>query len=894
MKKSVVSRLVLFLILCFALLLSPIHSKGATFTVTNTADGPNPGIAGSLRLAINQANANGIPDIINFNIPGAGVQTIYPQSQLPQLTDPAGVLIDGLTQPGASAGANPPSTAILLIEINGSQAGASHGLWITSPNNTIQGLVIDSFEQDGIRIEDTPPPPGTVNNVIYCNFTGTDPSGTQDWGNGTNQLSPWAGIDIVVPPGHTGLVANNLVLNNLSSGNYGEGVGISNCPPGDNYGNIVQFNYLGTDITGMNDLGNDHTGVCISEGAHDNKIDGNLISGNGTEGICIIGWPEEEEHNSRNNIILNNTIGLNVNHSSPLKNDREGISIGHYYGDGPAGGDDWWLGWAHRNVIGPNNTIASNGRSGVMIWENPINSTNADWNIITQNSIYDNGPGAPGYLGIDLDDDMVTPNDLLDPDTGPNEELNFPVIGSAVYAAGNTTVSGSIDIDTGPAQATIEIFKADPDPTGYGEGKTYLGAATPDGLGNWSTVVSGLSPGDYVTATTTDLNQNTSEFSSNYILPYIIVTSPNGGENWQVGSNHNITWTSNGTSGNVHIEYSTNNGSSWSDVIASTTDNGSYSWTIPDTPSDSCLVRVSDTDGNPSDVSDALFTISRPSIAVTSPNGGENWQVGSNHNVTWTSNGTSGNVHIEYSTNNGSNWSDVIASTTDDGSYSWTIPNTPSDSCLVRVSDTDGYPSDISDALFTISLIPPMTVTYPNGGEELYVDSVYNITWTSAGTSGTVKIEYSINSGSTWSDVIASTTDDGSYSWTIPNTPSDSCLVRVSDTDGSPSDESDAVFKISPSSAVPFDKLPEVYSMSVRKIAVSNKLEVIYATPKRASVKLGIYDIKGAKIKEFSEEKPAGFYSREIDMTGKPVGVYFIRIEANGGEFTKTGKFVLM
>jgi hypothetical protein len=91
----------------------------------------------------------------------------------------------------------------------------------------------------------------------------------------------------------------------------------------------------------------------------------------------------------------------------------------------------------------------------------------------------------------------------------------------------------------------------------------------------------------------------------------VTVGSPNGGEDWAAGSVHDITWTSVGTSGTVRIEYSTNNGSSWTDVIASTPDDGAYSWTIPDAPSNSCLVRVTDTDGSPADQSDAVFTISR-------------------------------------------------------------------------------------------------------------------------------------------------------------------------------------------------------------------------------------------------------------------------------------------
>jgi hypothetical protein len=44
--------------------------------------------------------------------------------------------------------------------------------------------------------------------------------------------------------------------------------------------------------------------------------------------------------------------------------------------------------------------------------------------------------------------------------------------------------------------------------------------------------------------------------------------------------------------------------------VEGTQNDGTYLWGIPDTPSDSCLVRVSDSeDGNPSDKSDGFFTI---------------------------------------------------------------------------------------------------------------------------------------------------------------------------------------------------------------------------------------------------------------------------------------------
>lgn len=150
-------------------------------------------------------------------------------------------------------------------------------------------------------------------------------------------------------------------------------------------------------------------------------------------------------------------------------------------------------------------------------------------------------------------------------------------------------------------------------------------------------------------------------------------------------------------------------------------------------------------------------------LNVISPNGGENWQTGSHHNITWTSSETSGTAHIEYSSDNGLSWTDVITSMPDTGAYSWTIPGTPSDSCLIRISDTDGNPSDISDALFTISLVPYITVTSPNGGEVWFGDSTHIIAWISFGTSGNVRIEFLNNDLADWIDVIASTPDTGYY-----------------------------------------------------------------------------------------------------------------------------------
>lgn len=396
---------------------------------------------------------------------------------------------------------------------------------------------------------------------------------------------------------------------------------------------------------------------------------------------------------------------------------------------------------------------------------------------------------------------------------------------------------------------------------------------------------------------TIEIPSDTSDavFEISHPVPAITVTSPNGGEEWLIDSVYNITWTSFATSGGVKIEYSIDNASSWSDVIESMPDTGAYPWTVPDTPSDSCYVRVSDTNQSISDTSDAWFEISpTPIITITNPNGSENFEVDSSFNISWTSENTSGEVRIEYSTDNGSNWSEIIASMPDTGFYPWIVPDTPSDSCLVRITDTIGSPTDISDSLFVIFPHPFITVTNPNGGENWERDSIYNITWISFGTSGEVQIEYSINNGTDWTDIITSMSDTGVYAWTVPETPSDSCMVRVSDTNGLLSDISDDVFTITYPVAVPFPELPEIYSMTAKTVTTGNNLEVKYALPENANIRFEIYDIKGTKIKEFSEEQTPGFYSMEIEMTDKPAGVYILRMEANKNKFTESRKFILV
>jgi hypothetical protein len=196
----------------------------------------------------------------------------------------------------------------------------------------------------------------------------------------------------------------------------------------------------------------------------------------------------------------------------------------------------------------------------------------------------------------------------------------------------------------------------------------------------------------------------------------IVVTSPNGGEGWHADFMKDITWLTMGSVGNVRIEYSIDEGESWIEIAASTENDGGYTWKVPAEASAKCLVRISEADdGEPSDVSDAAFEIwSDPVIVVTSPNGGESWQIGSAKNITWVTAGGVGDVKIDYSTDYGITWTEIIASTENDGSYTWIVPDAASTECMVRISEAeDGDPSDKSDEVFTITAGSTFQISSP-------------------------------------------------------------------------------------------------------------------------------------------------------------------------------------
>ncbi len=230
----------------------------------------------------------------------------------------------------------------------------------------------------------------------------------------------------------------------------------------------------------------------------------------------------------------------------------------------------------------------------------------------------------------------------------------------------------------------------------------------------------GMSPGTYnATINGTSNDPANSAFNVSVTLTVrvpITITSPVSGASWAGGSLQNIVWNYTGAGTTVTFHYSLNAGVTWINggVLNTVSGTNSYGWIVPNYPTSSCRVRLTDSVSPNYAVSSNLFSITAPVsplITVVSPNGGENWVIDSTYNITWTHNLLHPDVMLYYSLNNGSSWNYIATVAASAQSYAWNTPSTTSTQCLVRIVDTlDSYALDVSNNVFSLVIpAPPST-----------------------------------------------------------------------------------------------------------------------------------------------------------------------------------------
>jgi CSLREA domain-containing protein len=379
------------------------------------------------------------------------------------------------------------------IVIQGTSEGNTVGFEVLDGDNVISGNT-----GAGITILSN-------QNLVIGNFIGTDRTG----------LAPLPNLQGIVITGaqdnFIGVIPFFAVFGNVISGNLDDGIAILG---GSN--NTIQGNYIGTNLNGAvaSGMGNGGNGVEVYIGTvpppqnatnntiggpfqdigeiADKQLDKTRSSAQGSaRTLSSAQWLAKVR--ARAQALLSRKVAGAKTKSSGTAldpNPRTGAksnSITPYV----------------LNTSGAN-TIAGNGEDGVRV------SSNGDFNnLISQNSIFSNTG-----LGINLGTDGVTANNSADHATGPNHYQNFPVINSA--DPGTQKINFSIDGTGGTGLPfTIEFFTNDVCDGTNGEGKTFLGSTTVNSGGPFDYVSSNtFTSGQVITATATDSNNNTSEFSA--------------------------------------------------------------------------------------------------------------------------------------------------------------------------------------------------------------------------------------------------------------------------------------------------------------------------------------------------------------------------------------------
>jgi hypothetical protein len=454
------------------------------------------------------------------NVGGAGFVTTYSGGNIIGAPGDAGrnVISGSLVLQGGAG--NVVSNNYLNVNASGTGvitgfASLLPAIDVSGDGNQIFGNLICQADPNGIGIVVN----GGTGNRIYRNSIGLDVTGEV-------ALPVAAGIEVAnvsSPPTDQTLIGGvtpgdgNVIAAKL------EGIWVQ---AGTN--SVIQGNLIGTNATGSVALaGPDAIGIRID--AFGTLVGGtdpgarNVISGN-RGGIIVSGGSMP-----LNAVIQGNYIGVDRANLHALPNTQTGIQTLSTSGETSIGG-----------LPGAGNVIANSSEFGVLI--------SGHNNTVKYNSIHSNG------IGISLDGtDYPLANDPCDTDEGPNHWQNDPVLTSAVSdVAGNkTTVQGTLN-SAPNTQFSIQFFKNTAcDPSGYGQGANFLDqiVVTTDGSCNATfsrDITPFLAPGMILTATATDPNGNTSEFSacrlvvSNAPGPQVVrvdpsSASPSGGGEIRIG-----------------------------------------------------------------------------------------------------------------------------------------------------------------------------------------------------------------------------------------------------------------------------------------------------------------------------------------------------------------------
>ncbi|MFA6216169.1 MAG: hypothetical protein WDL87_00745 [Candidatus Omnitrophota bacterium] len=299
-----------------------------------------------------------------------------------------------------------------------------------------------------------------------------------------------------------------------------------------------------------------------------------------------------------------------------------------------------------------------------------------------------------------------------------------------------------------------------------------------------------------VTGTTTTDRQYDDSNGNFEIKGTVTVTQPNNGEVWYVGdTNKIIRWDKAGNFDPAHdagysfsMKLSETGGSSYLYQVvtgllqADVCSGNSCQWTwedpdvgivgIPDKIGNDRRIQVylNNDESNVHDESNVNFYI-KGVLAITAPNGPEEWLAQTHQNITWNKKGTFATVTLKYSKNSGADYFDTIAANqpagTTTGTYDWDIP-VAAISTTIRVkviSDqaTDLQVEDASDANFKV--LSSVELLTPTTGATWTVTDPADITWQVNGVMANVALWWSKDGNAPWHLIAHVPSVPSAYNW---------------------------------------------------------------------------------------------------------------------------------
>lgn len=383
--------------------------------------------------------------------------------------------------------------------------------------------------------------------------------------------------------------------------------------------------------------------------------------------------------------------------------------------------------------------------------------------------------------------------------------------------------------------------------------------------------------------------------------PLITVISPNGGQILVVDSVVNIRWSAQSVTGTLHIEYSADSGATWKAIGTKPAREGldTLPWTVPDDTTMYAYVRVRTADSVTSDRSNFTFRIVtsyNPSVTLIYPNGGEVFAPDSLVIISWREQDLTGNVRVELSVDSGKTWRLIGQHAAMNGmdTLHWTVPNDSTDAALIRVGTQGGGGTsrrDTSNAFFKITSAPPPPPASigdvgPNGG--IYApDSVVQVYWTAANVVGILRVEYSLDSGSTWNQIALIPGREGpdSTSWTVPGDSTRTGFFRVRTQDSSVVAMTTVPFIIRiPQTGAGVD--PAVSNRSIRLLSTvplpaTERVSIVWEQRASATTSVVLSDVHGRVVARLEPARyEAGTCSTSIDVRPLPPGLYIATLQA--------------